>query len=82
MNKKELVLKYEGILSWVYWIMGRNRAKVAKENVFQINNAFAKGCRFLISGKNNSVEIEPGLTRLTNTSIGIYGSNCQVVIGQ
>lgn len=81
MNKKELVLKYEGLLSWIYRVLGRNRTKVAKGNVFHINNAFAKGCRFSISGKNNSVEIEPGLTRLTNTSISVYGSDCQVVIG-
>ena len=81
MNKKELVLKYEGLLSWIYRVLGRNRTKVAKGNVFHINNAFAKGCRFSIRGKNNSVEIEPGLTRLTNTSISVYGSDCQVVIG-
>ena len=80
MNLKELVLKYEGLLSLIYRIVGRNHTKVTKGNTLRINNAFAKGCRFVIGGKNNIVEIEPGLTRLTNTSISISGSNNRILV--
>jgi len=80
MNKKELIMKYEGILSRIYRILGRNRYKVAKGNTFHISNVFAKGCRFVIGGHNNIVEIQPGLTRLTNTMITINGSNNHILV--
>lgn len=80
MNKKELILKYEGFLSMIYRILGRNQMKVARGNTFHINNAFAKGCRFSIGGTNNVVEIESGLTRLTNSSIFVSGTNNHILV--
>lgn len=80
MNKKEFALKYEGILSRIYRFFGRNRTKIAKGNTFHFNHAFAKGCKFVIRGENNIVDIESGLTRLTNTSIFISGSNNHILV--
>lgn len=81
MNKKLLILHYEKILSWLYRLIGHNKIKVKKGNTFNIGNAFMKHCRVTIAGRNNHVLIEPGLTRLTKTSISVYGSDCQVFIG-
>ena len=79
-KKKRLITKYEGILSRIYRLLGRNVTVVTKGNIFHINNAFAKGCRFVIRGTNNIVEIESGLTRLRNTAITVSGSNNHIIV--
>ena len=47
-SKKALILKCEGLLSKIYWIVGRNRVKVAKENTSHINNALFKVVSFIL----------------------------------
>ena len=81
MDKKKLILKYERIISFLYRLLGRNSISVGKRNTFHIGNAFMKNCRIEISGKNNIVEIEPGLTRLCDCSIKICHSNSHIRIG-
>ena len=80
-SKKELILKYEWILSRIFRIFGRNKISVKKRNKVFLGNAFMKRCNILVCGHNNYVKIEPGLTRLNNTSITIYGNNCSIYIG-
>lgn len=82
MNKKQLVERHEAILSWLYRLVGRNHIRVVKGNSFDIGHAFMKHCSVTITGKNNSVTIAPGLTRLSGLTISIFGSNCQVLIGR
>lgn len=79
-NKKELILRYEGILSVLYCLIGRNRKHIDNGNQVDIGNAFMKKCTIRICGKSNTVEIAPGLTRLTNSSIFIRGNNCTIKI--
>lgn len=79
-EKKQLVLKYESILSKIYRLFGRNHISVKKGNTLKLNNAFAKCCKFHVGGINNIVEIESGFVRLSNVSIRIYGSDNHIVI--
>lgn len=81
MDKKAFILKYERILSRLYRLVGSNIVSVKKGNTIQFNNAFMKRCKIKVIGKGNIVEIEPGLTRLTNCSITILGSYCKIKIG-
>ena len=81
-KKKELLLKYEGVLSRIYRLFGRNAVRVAPGNSVSLGNAFMSRCTVSVAGKGNVVEIQPGLTRLRNTSISISGSGCKVVIGK
>ena len=79
-SKKKLVVRYEGILSWLYRLLGCNRIKVDKGNTLNRGNAFMKGCRITIRGRNNLVELGTNLSRLSNSTISIYGSNCKVIL--
>ena len=74
-TKKELILKYEGILSRIFRFFGRNNISVKNGNKIDIGNAFMKKCNIKVCGHDNLVKIESGLTRLSNTSITIYGNN-------
>ena len=81
MNKVDLILKYERWLSMVYRIWGRNKTRISKGNTFVVGNAFMKRCKITIQGVGNVVEIESGLTRLTNCTVTINGSYSHIVIG-
>ena len=78
---KALVLKHERVLSRLYRLLGRNVIRVARGSTFNVGNAFMKRCTVSVSGKDNTVEIQPGLTRLENCSVSIHGSGCRIVIG-
>lgn len=80
-SKKELFLKYEGILSRIFRFLGRNRISVKKGNKIDLGHAFMKRCVININGHDNLVKIDSGLTRLSNTTINIYGNNCSIFIG-
>ena len=80
-NKKDFILKHERILSKIYRLLGRNKIHAVSNNELKINNAFLKQCCISISGHRNTLEIEKGLTRLTNCSITVFGSNCHIRIG-
>lgn len=62
-------------------MIGRNHISVKQGNKVKLNNAFIKRCKIKVIGKGNIVEIEPGLTRLTNCSITVLGSYCKIKIG-
>ena len=79
--KKELILKYEGILSRIFRLFGRNKISVKKGNKVDFGNAFMKRCEIKVFGRDNLVKIDPGLTRLSNSSINIHGNNCSIIIG-
>lgn len=80
-SKKELILKYEGFLSRIFRIFGRNKISVKKGNKIDLGHAFMKRCKIKVCGHDNIVKIDPGLTRLNNTSINIYGNHCSILIG-
>jgi len=40
-----------------------------------------KNCSITFCGSGNSVEMEPGLTRLKDVKINVFGSGCKVFIG-
>ena len=80
-SKKELILKYEGPLSYLFRLFGRNKINVKKGNMVDLGNAFMKSCKINVYGQDNLVKIDFGLTRLNNTSINIYGNNCSIYIG-
>ncbi len=81
LSKKELILKYEGILSYIFRLFGRNKISVKKGNKIDFGHAFMKRCEINVFGHDNYVKIDSGLTRLSNTSINIYGNNCSILIG-
>lgn len=80
-SKKAIILKYEKLLSLIYRFIGRNKIHVSKGNRLELGNVFMKGCTINISGQNNLVKIESGLTRLTNSKLFISGNNCKLLIG-
>ena len=80
-TKKNLILRHERILSRIYRFVGKNHFRISKGNTLIIGNAFMKQCRIIINGTGNIVSIEPGLTRLHNSSITISGNNNFVQIG-
>lgn len=80
-KKKSLVLKYERVLSRLYRLVGGNAVRVASGNHVDLGNAFMTRCSVSVSGKDNTIEFEPGLTRLSGCSVSIRGSGCRIVIG-
>lgn len=81
MDKKSFIIKYEFLLSRVYRFFGHNKIFASKGNVISLGNAFMKRCSINIKGSNNIIQIESGLTRLTNCNITIFHSNCCIKIG-
>lgn len=73
-------MKYEGVLSCIYRLFGHNKIHVEKGNAFNIGHTFMKRCHISIGGHGNVVDLEPGLTRLTNTSIFVSGTNNHILI--
>lgn len=80
-SKKALLLKHENLLSRIYRFFGRNKVHVSKGNTLELGNVFMKGCTIDVSGHNNLVKVESGLTRLTNSKLFISGNNCKITIG-
>lgn len=81
-NKKIILVKYGKILSYVYRLIKGNTYRVRGGNNFMIKGVYAAHCHFNISGKDNTIEIIPGITRMNNCSITIKGCNCKVHIGK
>lgn len=83
MNKKELILKYGTVLSFFYRLLKWNKIKVkGVGNIIKWTGAFAGNNKIKIIGNNNSVEFEPGLTRVNHCSIFISGDNCKIKVGR
>ena len=62
-------------------VVKKNKVNISgKGNV--LNGIFAAHCDFFVKYKSSKIEIEMGLTRLTNCSIHLYGRNCKVQIGE
>lgn len=81
MNKKEIIQKYGRVLSFIYRLLHHNKIKVACGNSVSYKGVFLNGCTINVCGKNNTVCIQPGLTRLYNCRLTILSSNCNIVIG-
>lgn len=70
------------IVSGVYSsILFTRRRKKGKRNCIKGNGAFFKKCQILISGNDNTIEIEP-LTRLRKCRIFVKGSYNHIHIGK
>lgn len=80
MDKKAIIRKYGAIISKLYRILHHNKYKIGKGNIVHYEGAFLSRTSITVNGTNNSVYIEPGLTRLYNSSMTINGSNCTIRI--
>lgn len=78
---KNLVLRFEGLLSLGYRICHPSCVKGRKGNTVSLGCVFAAGCKVEFYGKNNVIRVAPGLTRLKNCHFFINGSGCRVEIG-
>lgn len=81
MNKRDFIIKYERLAAKVYSIFGRNSIRIAKGNNVSFSNIFMKHVVVDVRGTGNIIEVENGLTRLTNCRITICGSNSHIKIG-
>ena len=84
MNKKELVVKYRGLIALacsVYNWKNVFRRKIAKGNKITASCAMYDKVNFFIKGQNNEVIIED-FCRLKNCNIIISGNNNKIVIGK
>ena len=60
----------------------RNKIRIEKSSKIQLGkNVKLVGCKIIIKGKNNRLEIEDGV-KIHRSSIEIIGSNCLVKIGK
>lgn len=80
-KKKALIIKYEGVLSRIYRLLGHNKIHITKGNTLNLGNAFLKRCRINIEGYGNVLTFETGLTRLKCSTVSIYGNNCHIQVG-
>lgn len=79
---KQLALKHGDALSFLFRLFKRNKIRnKGKNNQVSFKGIFASHNIVSISGNNNSISIDPGLTRINNCTFLVSGSNCQIKIG-
>lgn len=77
----DFVRRHERILSFVYRRLNRTWAYAGLDNSLSLSGVFAKRTSFVIKGRNNTICINKGLTRLNNCSFTIIGNNNTIIIG-
>lgn len=83
MNKVIFIKKNERILSIIYRMFGRNKINInGRGNTILWGNVFMKRCRIRVVGENNRIILSSNLSRISDSSITIYGSNCSIFIGE
>lgn len=82
-TKKQIISRYGKVISKIYRAINNNSYSIGwGGNRISISGVFASHCHFFIHGTDNSVIIEPGLTRMKNCRIIVKGNNCRILIGR
>lgn len=82
MNKTEGIRRFGNLYYLFYRFVHPSKIRVRKGNHISIKGVFLNHCKISVTGTNNSLVIEPGVTRLKDCTITLTGSNCSIYIGK
>lgn len=76
-NKTQFIELVASIYNIIHY---NNSYRYRNKNNLSWKGAFLKGCKFNISGKNNTILFSPK-ARFKNCTFDISGNNCQIIVG-